>query len=342
MARGQPVKKPWPTLNISGLHNQSRQSSPFSESTPQPTPPRSQAPSPDGDESDLEEDDEDLDFLIHFDTLKINLAHEKACPDEGEEEEEELEEWEGFGKEDLAEAMVGMFEVDDPSDLDWLPERLKNKRNKRKKEKKGMYSQSFSLISLLIMQPERPKTYQKGPDVMSKSERTQRRHTRAFQGQGQLSGFGFKAPSYPARVVGPKMKANLPALTENVKPRSIAQPPAQLPSPMSLNAPNILPSQMAGPSRMRSASVLSDPSTDGEAVVASGFADVDEMDAEPPKDDESLVDDMNDEELEDWEADLDESVQGPKSHIRDWSDLHKQIKDHLKKNSKTLPLSRLN
>jgi len=56
--------------------------------------------------------------------MVMNLAHEEACPDEGEEEEEEeLEEWEGFGKEDLAEAMVGMFEVDDPSDLDWLPER---------------------------------------------------------------------------------------------------------------------------------------------------------------------------------------------------------------------------
>ena len=119
--------------------------------------------------------------MIHFDSLKTNLAHEEAFPDEGEEEEnEELEEWEGFGKEDLAEAMVGMFEVDDPPELDWLPERLKNKRNKRKKEKKGMYSQSFSLISLLIMQPERPKTYQNGPDVMSKSERTQQRHARAF------------------------------------------------------------------------------------------------------------------------------------------------------------------
>ncbi|KAF8227164.1 hypothetical protein L208DRAFT_1405913 [Tricholoma matsutake] len=59
------------------------------------------------------------------------------------------------------------------------------------------------------------------------------------------------------------------------------------------------------------------------------------MDAEPEKSDlESL--------LEDWEAELDESVQGPKSHAWDWTDLQKQIKDHLKKNSKTLPLSRLN
>jgi len=35
-------------------------------------------------------------------------------------------------------------------------------------------------------------------------------------------------------------------------------------------------------------------------------------------------------------------VQGPKSHVCNWSDLRKQIKDHLEKNSKTLPLSQLN
>ena len=129
----------------------------------------------------MEDDDEDLDLLIHFDSLKTYLAHAEAFQDEGEDDDnEELEEWEGFGKEDLAEAMIGMLKVDDPSDLDWLHERLKNKRNKGKQEKKGMDSQLFSLISLLIMQPERPKTYQKGPDVMSKSEWTQRRHARAF------------------------------------------------------------------------------------------------------------------------------------------------------------------
>ena len=57
--------------------------------------------------------------MIHIDSLKTNLAHEEACPYNGEElEDEELEEWEGFGKEDLVEAMVDMFEADDPLDLD--------------------------------------------------------------------------------------------------------------------------------------------------------------------------------------------------------------------------------
>jgi hypothetical protein len=135
------MKRARATYNTSGLRNQSAHSSSFSESAPQPTPPRSEAPSPDGDESDLEEDDEDLDLLIHFDSLKTNLANEEAYPDDGEElEDEELEEWEGFSRGDLAEAMVDMFEADDSSDLDWLPEKLKNKREKRKKEKKGKHS----------------------------------------------------------------------------------------------------------------------------------------------------------------------------------------------------------
>ncbi|KIM76038.1 hypothetical protein PILCRDRAFT_13076 [Piloderma croceum F 1598] len=213
---------------------------------------RSQAPSSDGNESDLEDDDEDLDFLIHFDSLKTNLAHAEACPDEGEEEDEELEEWEGLRGEDLAEAM---------------------------------------------------------------------------------------APLYPVRVGGMK-KENLPALIQDVEPQLIMQLPTQPPLPMLPDTPNILPSQIAGLLRTRLVPMLSDLLMDGEAVATSGLADLDEMDvAEPPKDDlESSADDMNDGELEDWEADLDESVKSPKSHICDWSDLQKQINDHLK-NSKTLLLS---
>jgi hypothetical protein len=68
MAKGRPKKRARATYNISGLRNQSGNSSAFSESASQPTPPRSEAPSPGGDESDLEEDDEDLDLLIHFDS----------------------------------------------------------------------------------------------------------------------------------------------------------------------------------------------------------------------------------------------------------------------------------
>jgi hypothetical protein len=162
---------------------------------------------------------------------------------------------------------------------------------------------------------------------MSKSERTQRRHAKAFRGQGKLTGFGFKAPAYPTKILGPM---NPPALVRDIE-LELNPPPAQPPS------------AQTGPSRARSASVLSDPS-DGEVAEASGLADVDEIDAENLNDVESVSpeDDVNDEELEDWEIELEESVQGPTSHVRDWSDLRKDIKDHLKKNSSTLPLSQIN
>ena len=39
----------------------------------------------------------------------------------GEAEDEEISVWEGFQQEDLADAMLDMFEEEDEKDLDWLP-----------------------------------------------------------------------------------------------------------------------------------------------------------------------------------------------------------------------------
>jgi len=138
MPGGHKSKKARQSCNISGLRNQPRPSSIISETSSHPTPHRSQAPSPNGDESDLEEDDEDLGHLIHFDSLKMNLQYEDECLDDVEQlEDEELEEWEGFGSEDLADAMFEMLEA---GDLDWLPKQRKTQREKRKKSQKCKYS----------------------------------------------------------------------------------------------------------------------------------------------------------------------------------------------------------
>lgn len=159
---------------------------------------------------------------------------------------------------------------------------------------------------------------------MSKSDQTRQRHAKAFRGQRQLTGFGFKAPSYPARVLGPKMKAvanpsSPVSIMQDIEPEAQLTQVAQPHSSMSVDAP----SQMGRLARTRSATVLSDPSTDSddEAVPV----DVPEND----KFESSSAENLNDEDIEDWEADLDESVQGPKAHVRDWTDLRKQIKDHL-------------
>src|SRR6266481_5752546 len=112
------TKKSKPNRNISGLCNQAKYSpTPFQHATLL----QSLVPSSEdkGDESDLEADNQDLAHLIHFDSLKTNFQIEDENPDELEElENEEMEEWEGFGREDLVDGMVNMFLADDPKDLD--------------------------------------------------------------------------------------------------------------------------------------------------------------------------------------------------------------------------------
>ena len=121
--------------------------------------------------------------------------------------------------------------------------------------------------------------------------------------------------------------------------RSIAQPPLQ-PEP-SLPTPG--PSR---PSRVRSASVLSDPSTDNEQETRSVLGDVaedEEMEvkgiegAAKPEINQDEID-----EIEDCEDEIEEGVQGTTSCVRNWTDLRKQIKDHLIENSGALPLSQTN
>jgi len=60
------------------------------------------------------------------------------------------------------------------------------------------------------------------------------------------------------------------------------------------------------------------------------------------RNDEDGVGQMNDEDAEDWEAELDDSIQDTNTMIKDWMTLCTQIKTHMKKYLKTMPLSQLN
>jgi len=124
-----------------------------SDSTPHPTPPRSEAPSPECSEvEDDLEDEDDFKFLNHFDSLKADFRQEDVEDWSDEDDEEDVEDWsdeddeEAGGdmdelmelcREDLTEIMVNMMLEDDPNDLDWMPEKLKNKAAKRKEKAKG-------------------------------------------------------------------------------------------------------------------------------------------------------------------------------------------------------------
>ena len=99
--------------------------------------------------------------------------------------------------------------------------------------------------------------------------------------------------------------------------------------------------------------ILSDPSTnhdicsegnvsDGQdlGVIDEGAKSRSENRSEISDEEPVIVDSADhDEEIEDWEAELEEVVKGLKGHIQDWTDLRADIKNDLKKHSKTLPLS---
>jgi len=136
MPRNQPTKMPWRHQSISRLQNQQKDSPLHSDSTPQPTPPQSHAASPDLSESD--EEDEDVEFINHFDSLKPNYEALKNYSDD-EEELGNMDELLELSINDLTNSMVELFvkDDDDDGDLDWVPERLCKKAEKEKKTRKG-------------------------------------------------------------------------------------------------------------------------------------------------------------------------------------------------------------
>jgi len=124
--------------SISGLKHQSRNSPSQSDSTPHPTLSRSEAPSPEV-EDDLEDRD-DFEFFNHFDSLKADFKQEDVedwSDDDDDEAGGDMDELMELCREDLTEIMVNMMLEDDPNDLDWMPEKLKNKAAKRKEKAKG-------------------------------------------------------------------------------------------------------------------------------------------------------------------------------------------------------------
>jgi hypothetical protein len=106
--------------------------------------------------------------------------------DESDLEIEELSECGDWVDEDLQKTMyeLAVKEGDDPSDEDWLSAELM----KRKRQNTGQ-SWHISLINITNHGAERPKVYARGPDVMSKSIRTQQRYRKSNQNQTTLDGF---------------------------------------------------------------------------------------------------------------------------------------------------------
>ncbi|KAF8238549.1 hypothetical protein L208DRAFT_1241989 [Tricholoma matsutake] len=189
MARGRPQKH---IRNTAGLRNQATQSNipqlPNAEPLINdvecsPSPHDSHEPI---NPSSLDRPEQALG--LHIDSTRFLIGDDNA----GMESDTEIEEaslcgdWEDEG---LQESMfkLGLDDGDDMSDEDWLPYQLR-------KTKK--------------LKTERPKQYVKGPDIMSKSKRTQHRYRKASRNQKTLDGFIFSmhkvvhAPRLPQSSAG--------------------------------------------------------------------------------------------------------------------------------------------
>ena len=75
---------------------------------------------------------------------------------------------------------------------------------------------------------------------MSISKRIQQRYQRTFRGQGKLTGFGFKAPTYLPRVETPKSKPKVTIRAAIKVPVASEEPIDEIAQP--LNSPAASPS----------------------------------------------------------------------------------------------------
>jgi hypothetical protein len=156
---------------------------------------------------------------------------------------------------------------------------------------------------------ERPKEYMKGPDVMSKSKRTQRHHRKANRNQTHLDNFGFSISCPPATH------------TRNALPNQVM---------VHQKSPDIEIEAVQPAIWDETVEVEIPPQIREESVEVT-------IPSPPDREDES----GGAQGKHGWEDDLDECIQAG-VEIRSWEDLRKQIKEELQKGSKTLPLSKIN
>ncbi|KAF7323696.1 hypothetical protein MKEN_00590500 [Mycena kentingensis (nom. inval.)] len=277
--------------NLNGLRNQPQQTTddgPQESLSPSPIPTR--APTPIS-------NNESVPTL--FDSLKVDWQLEDGLSGSSDLDSEESEAGEVFDDPDLTEELLAAIQTND-GDPDWLPaQELRQRAAAADRKPRGPYG--------------------KGPDVMSKSDRTRRRYAAAWRTQTRLTSSGFtKTPNF--RRLSPQQRGS--------------------PSPISIHGSDSEDDARSPPAslipsiRPRSLSVAS---SDGDLEDAADAAVSEEIDtaiaAAPP---------VPVPQLEAWEDELDENVVDPAAVRKSWPTLLLQIQAAIKKEQKTATLSRLN
>ncbi|KAG1846010.1 hypothetical protein C8R48DRAFT_779746, partial [Suillus tomentosus] len=250
--------------------------------------------------------DEEPPLHLFFDSLKTDFAELDTSDSETVSDVDDQDEWEELNDERL---LAVMSEMDNKlRDPDWLPERLRKKAE--------ICAKSKTLA--------RPRTY--ANSFTSQSERTVRRHKKNLRNQPQLTRFFNKSTLAPDRAA-------------MAGPANIARhvlPVAAVPVHQTTLSMRLQPEWQQYPSsstipRARSASVLSDQASSNDEMEPTEIMDSDESTEE--------AEDVDD---ETWEDKLMLSAGGDIMRFRDWSEMRKNIKSDLKKNSKSFSLAHIN
>ncbi|KAF9489413.1 hypothetical protein BDN71DRAFT_1529516 [Pleurotus eryngii] len=257
--------------NISGLRNQPRAlASDSSQSVSRNASPASIPNSVP--ESDLRDQ-------VHFESLRVTWEDEEqewySNDDDGDIEDAD----DIWDHEDLTPGIVEMIEMKEEQDGEWLPSHLR---------------------WASLRKTARPTEYMKGPDVMSKSKRTQRRHRKANIGQTKLNTY-----------LG--IGDGIAALANEISDKTFV-------SDVERSVPN--------------STIVSDEGSEIEhnhdSDVEPDLAYIREIEVEIEG-----ADELNEEDGEAWEDKLEENICNPQMEIRLWDVLQKQISKSLK--NRTLP-----
>ncbi|KIL62132.1 hypothetical protein M378DRAFT_25765 [Amanita muscaria Koide BX008] len=175
MPRG---RRPKHTRNITGLRNQPTQLNvsqllPNAETIANNTEPTQTPPGNSHANSNTGTYDTLSEQGLHFDSTRLMIDDDNAGIGSKEVEEASLRRRD-WGDRNLQESSIALA-VNEGDDEGWLPNALKKRKRPR---------------------TERPKLYAKGPDVMSKSKRTQRRYRKANQNQKTLDVFLSSVPAH--------------------------------------------------------------------------------------------------------------------------------------------------
>ena len=177
---------------------------------------------------------------------------------------------------------------------------------------------------------------------MSKSKRSQQRHANSWRGQMRLDQF-FAGPSNQSQQPVIDITAVSDTELDAIDSELIEDPSPLIPIIPQTRRTSERDTDSQSDAQSELPEVATRPPSSAAVSENGSLSEGDGDSDDDIEGSDSHIHGMNDEDAaEDWEHELDETIQCPPAEIKDWQVLRAQIKQDLKKRSKTLTLSALN